>query len=332
MTPSAPKARPHPFVTGVASIELGTHTARMLIGRPTGDSRLFVPTARERRTIRLSEGFGAGPSTTISEPSLRRAVEAVEAFERRAREEGAVIVRAVSTGVTRTAENRDRLLRTLSDRTGVRIRTVSGEEEARLTARGVLHALERPEGPFVIFDLGGGTTELVLGNATAGEEAEILSLPLGASLLKEAILPDDPPVEGSMRALAVQADRILEEGLAGVTGFDAAPWIIGTGGTATTLAAMIHGIDVARIDPDGMNGLALERTALEGLLGRLVRLPLEERMRLPGLDPGRADVIPAGALAVLRILDHFRASRMAVCLSDILEGLLIDHLEGEDHE
>ncbi len=319
-------------MTGVASIELGTHTARMLIGRPTGDSRLFIPTARERRTVRLSEGFGNRSSTTIPDPAVRRTVEAIGRFEKRAREEGAVIVRAVSTGVTRTAENGDRFLRTLFDRTGVRIRTVSGEEEARLTARGVLHALERPEGPFVIFDLGGGTTEFVLGNAVTGEETGIVSLPVGASVLEEAFLPDDPPEEGSMWALGLQVDRILEVGLGGLDGFDAVPWIVGTGGTATTLAAMIHGIDVAEIEPEGMNGLALERTALERLLDRLVRLPLVERRRLPGLDPGRADVIPAGALAVLRILDHFKAHRMVVCLSDILEGLLIDHLEGEDHE
>ena len=319
-------------MTGVASIELGTHTARMLIGRPTGDSRLFVPTARERRTVRLSEGFGNRSSNAIPDPAVRRTVEAIGRFEKRAREEGAVIVRAVSTGVTRTVENRDRFLRTLLDRTGVRVRTVSGEEEARLTARGVLHALGRPEGPFLIFDLGGGTTEFVLGNAGTREGTGIVSLPVGASVLKEAFLPDDPPVEGSMRALGLQVDRILEEGLGGLGRFDGVPWIIGTGGTATTLAAMIHGIDVAGIEPEGMNGLALERTALERLRDRLVRLPLPERMRLPGLDPARADVIPAGAMAVLRILDYFKASRMVVCLADILEGLLIDHLEGEDHE
>ena len=319
-------------MTGVASIELGTHTARMLIGRPTGDSRLFIPAARERRTVRLSEGFGNRSSNTIPDPAVRRTVEAIGGFEKRAREERAVIVRAVSTGVTRTVENRDRFLRTLFDRTGVRIQAVSGEEEARLTARGVLHALERPEGPFVIFDLGGGSTEFVPGNAGTRVGTGIVSLPVGASVLREAFLPDDPPVEGSMRALAEQVDRTLEEGLGGLGAFDAVPWIIGTGGTATTLAAMIHGIDVAGIEPEGMSGLALERTALERLRDRLVRLPLPERMRLPGLDPARADVIPAGAMAVLRILDHFKASRMVVCLADILEGLLIDHLEGEDHE
>jgi exopolyphosphatase/guanosine-5'-triphosphate,3'-diphosphate pyrophosphatase len=214
----------------------------------------------------------------------------------------------------------------------VAFRVVSGEEEARLTARGVLHALERPAGPFVIFDLGGGTTELVLGNAATGEEMEIVSLPVGASVLKEAFLPEDPPLGGSMQALGLQVDRILEKGLGGLGGFSGVPWIIGTGGTATTLAAMVHGIDVSGIEPERMNGLPLERASLERLLDRLVRLPLEERVRLPGLDPGRADVIPAGALAVLRILDQFKASRMVVCLSDILEGLLIDHLEGESHE
>ncbi|MCF8062524.1 MAG: hypothetical protein K9M82_08415 [Deltaproteobacteria bacterium] len=319
-------------MTRIASIELGTHTARLLIATTTGDPCLFTPLTRERRTIRLSEGLGAGPPGMIRDPAVQRAVEAIGDFERRVREEGAAIVRAVSTGITRTVDNREELLRAILDRTGVRLGTVTGEEEAELTARGVLHALERPAGGFAIFDLGGGTTEFVLGSADAAEGMEIRSLPVGASMLKEAFLPDDPPDRGSLRMLAARVDALLGQGLAGLPGFRTPPWIIGTGGTATTLAAMIHGIDVAKIEPERMNGLALEQTALERLLDRLIRLPLSERVHLPGLDPGRADVIPAGTLAVLRILDHFRASRMVVCLSDILEGLLIDHLEGDKHE
>jgi exopolyphosphatase/guanosine-5'-triphosphate,3'-diphosphate pyrophosphatase len=313
-------------------MELGTHTVRLLTARPTKDSRLFVPTARDRRTIRLSEGFGGGLSPSIGEPAVRRAVDGVAGLRKRARDEGASIVRAASTGVTRTARNREAFLRTLLDRTGVVFRTVSGEEEARLTARGVLHALGPPAAPCLIFDLGGGTTEFVLGGEGVGEGGRIVSLPLGAALLKEAFLPEDPPGRGSLRALAVQVDRILEKGLEGLAGFEGVPWIIGTGGTAATLAAMVHGIRVAEIGPERMNGLDLERGALEALLARMVRLPLEERTRLPGLDPGRADVIPAGTMAVLRILERYRASRMTVCLSDILEGLIIDHLEGEEHD
>jgi exopolyphosphatase/guanosine-5'-triphosphate,3'-diphosphate pyrophosphatase len=316
-------------VTDVAAIELGTHTARMLIARPTGDRRLFVPGARERRTIRLSEGFGSGSSPSIGDPATRRAADAVAGFKKRAGDEGAVILQAVSTGVTRTAGNRAAFLETLLDRTGVRFRTVSGEEEALLTARGVVHALGQPAVPFLIFDLGGGSTELVRGSGGAGEKPRVVSLPLGAALLKEAFLPEDPPAEGSLRGLALQVDRVLEKGLEAFTGFAGVPRIIGTGGTAATLAAMVHMIRVQEIGPERMNGLSLERGALNELLARMTRMPLEERTRLPGLEPGRADVIPAGALAVLRILDHFEAPRMTVCLSDILEGLLIDHLEGE---
>lgn len=315
----------------LASMELGTYTARLLIAVPTGDRSLFRPLARERRTVRLAEGFGNRGTARIGEAAADRAAAAVGFFEDRMREEQGTLVRAVATGVVRSAKNRDAFLRGLLDRTGVAFEPVSGEVEAKLTAKGALYALPRPDRPFVLFDLGGGSTEFVRGGGLHDEPLEVCSLPLGAAVLTEAFLREDPPSRDALRRLADAVDEVLETGFDEPNRAEGPPLLIGTGGTATTLAAMIHGIDLSRITPERMNGLVLDGTVLEALLDRMVRLRTEERKQLRGLDPERAEVIPAGTQAVLRIMARYGTRQVTVCLSDILDGLLIEELE-ETHE
>ncbi len=328
--------RENPSMTtpAIASIEVGTHTARLLLARAASDDNtLFRTLARERRTIRLADGFGSfSGSGMIREDAIIRACEAVGFFAGVVDEAGGEIVRAVSTGVTRTAKNRHTFIERILGATGVRFLPISGEEEAFLTAKGVLHSLGYLRGPYVIFDLGGGTTEFVVRGHEKADCGELTSLPLGALLLKEAFLYEDPLPSNALAAASSFVDGILSEGISLSKTFHFSAPLIGSGGTLTTLAAMAYDIDVKDVDPNRMNGLILERRALEALYGRVIRLSVESRRHLKGLDPGRADVIPAGALAVLRILNHFEASQVTVCLSDILEGLLIEYLQGDENE
>ncbi len=312
----------------VASIEVGTHTARLLTALPTGDRSLFIPLVRERRTIRLAEGCGNREVFIIGEDAAGRAAAALGEFKTHVENERGIILRAVSTGVTRKAENRAAFLRDLSGRSGVKVQPISGQEEAALTAKGALHALSRPDEPFVLFDLGGGSTEFAMGGGDQGEPMEIFSLPVGASVLTEEFILEDPPGDEALEAPAARVDSILQKGLPHGKRFARPPRLIGTGGTVTTLAAMMRGIEVWNITPESMNGMVLERTAIEALLGRMVRLDTPERAGMRGLDPERAGVIPAGTRAVRQIMAHYGAAYMTVCLSDILEGLLIDELEG----
>lgn len=317
----------------VASIEVGTHTARLLMADATGDKTLFLPLVRERRTIRLAQGFGTDDSGIIKADARRRAVDAVRFFARIVRQAGGEIVRAVATGVTRTAVNRHDFIQGVFEETGVRVRPISGEEEAAYTEKGVLHALGHLNAPYVIFDLGGGTTEFIIRKDRLEEYSTLASLPLGALLIKEAFFSEDPPQADVLKESSRRVDHILLKGLPASVGCDVPPVLIGSGGTATTIAAMLRGICVGDIRPESMNGLILERRAIEELHDRIISIPVAERRRLTGLDSGRADVIHAGTLAVLRILHHFEALRLTVCLSDILEGLLIDYMMyGDDHE
>jgi exopolyphosphatase / guanosine-5'-triphosphate,3'-diphosphate pyrophosphatase len=148
-----------------------------------------------------------------------------------------------------------------------------------------------------------------------------MSLPLGAMIMTQRHLVTDPPESGEIESLRKETRGLLEKA------FSDEAWsrpLVGTGGTVTTLAAMVHGMDVQAISPERMNGLLLHARQLEELLNRMGRLPVAERAALPGLDQGRADVILAGSLVVREILNFFHSSEMMVSLTDLLEGALLD--------
>jgi exopolyphosphatase/guanosine-5'-triphosphate,3'-diphosphate pyrophosphatase len=259
---------------------------------------------------------------------VERTLEALEGFVQCLTREGATRVRAVATGVVREAGNRDAFLELIHRRTGIRVRLVAGAEEARLTGRGVLHGLGDRSGTVLIFDLGGGSTEFFL---ESGETLFLESVPVGAAVLTKAYLAGDPPGEDEVARLCEHIDACLNTPLLEDLRRMSITEMAATGGTATTLAAMVHGIPLKGISPERMNGLRLRRTQVEALFQRLSGLPCARRAELPGLDEGRAGVITAGALAVIRIMDRFSRADLAVSLSDLLEGILIEDIEGERH-
>jgi exopolyphosphatase/guanosine-5'-triphosphate,3'-diphosphate pyrophosphatase len=313
----------------VASIDVGSHTARLLVARKGARPGSIEPVCRKRSYIRLAEGFHEPESKTIKEEAISRTLKALEEFAEAASEWGVEETLAVSTGVVREARNRELFLERLHRRTGIRVSVISGEEEAYLTGRGVFHGLGRRDEIPLIFDLGGGTTEFLF---SAGGEKKARSLPLGAVVLTQAFLVDDPPGEGQIQRLAEHVDLVLQGAFKSEAGAGRKDVLAGTGGTVTTLAALTRGIGVEEIDPERMNGLILGKEALEEVFARLKPMTLEERLSLRGLDRGRADVILAGTLTVLRIVEYFGARQMVVSMWDLLEGLLIEHLEGGQHE
>lgn len=261
----------------------------------------------------------------IQSEAVDRLSRALRDFLDCARSFRAEAIHAVATGVVREAANRQWFLSRIGEETGLQIRTLTGEEEARLTGVGVLHALKLQERGYIIFDLGGGSTEFL---AHLNGPPVFQSIPLGALVLKQEYLGSDPPLKGQIMALSGHIDRLLEGSGMRDAG-SVSGTLVGTGGTVTTLAAMVKGVPVEEIDPERLNGVGLERTEIEALFVELTALRAQERVGLPGLDPERADVIPAGALIVMRIMDHLGLSRLRVCLSDLLDGILITYFEGE---
>lgn len=303
----------------LASIDLGSHTARVLVAR--WEAGRLESLLRKRAYIRLAQDFESPESRTLKQAGIERALKAIEEFKADIETYRAKRIRAIATGVVRAAANRDIFIELVREKTGIQVEVISGEEEARLTGLGIKHALELGGKPFIAFDLGGGTTEFLLVPEQGNSKA--LSLPLGAMILTQRHFVSDPPEEKEIESLKKEARELLLKAFPDeIRGTP----LVGTGGTVTTLAAMVHGIEVKGIGPEKMNGLFLRGQQLEELLGQMRHLPVAERAALPGLDQGRADVILAGSVVVTEILKFFHSSEMMVSLTDLLEGALLDLL------
>ena len=303
----------------LASIDLGSHTARLLVSR-WGAGRL-ESLLRKRAYIRLAQDFEAPGKMTLKQAGIERALKALEEFQSDIEKYQAARIRGIATGVVRTAANRNLFIDLIRKKTGIQVEVISGEEEARLTGLGIQHALDLGGRPFIAFDLGGGTTEFLVVREQGDSKA--LSLPLGAMILTQRHFLSDPPKEKEIESLKKETKELLLKAFPDeIRGTP----LVGTGGTVTTLAAMVHGIEVQGISPERMNGLFLRVQQLEELLGRMKHLSVAERALLPGLDQGRADVILAGTVVVTEILNFFHSSEMMISLTDLLEGVLLDLL------
>lgn len=316
-------------MTNIASIDIGSHTARLLISQNIGPPDFFRPLCRKRSYIHLAEGFDNQGEGTITPEAVDRTLTALEDFASLMKQYDVATTHAVATGVVRRAINRDHLLNRIHVQTGINVRAISGEHEAMLTCKGVLHSLDMEEGPFCIFDLGGGSTEFIFGGQ---EDTGATSISLGTIVLTHAFLRSDPPDTIEIEALSKYVDEVLEDAFPEDARAGKHYLLVGTGGTVTTLAAMIFDIDSNEIRPERINGLIVEKEQIEDLLTHIRHLTITERMELRGLDRGRAEVILAGVMVVMRILHFFRSLQMTVSLSDLLEGILVAYLQGEEYE
>ncbi len=303
----------------LASIDLGSHTARLLIAR--SEAGRLRSLRRKRAYVRLAQDFESPESGTLKQAGIERALVSLGEFKAEIETYQAARTRTVATGVVRLAANRTPFIELVREKTGIAVEVISGVEEARLTGLGIRHGLDLGDRPFLAFDLGGGSTEFLF--VAKQGRSRAWSLPLGAMIMTQRHLISDPPEKNEIENLKREARGVLlktfPDDVMGTL-------LAGTGGTVTTLAAMVHGIDVRAISPETMNGLLLQGDDLEALLARMTRLTVSERAALPGLDRGRADVILAGSLVVTEILNFFHSSEMMVSLSDLLEGALLDSL------
>ncbi len=255
---------------------------------------------------------------------MTRTIAAMANFCRSAEARGAGEILIVATSAVREALNQGEFLDRIQRAVGVAVRVVRGEEEARLALLGVLEGLPALAGTFVLFDIGGGSTEFIL--ARERRVAAAVSLPLGVVPLAERYITDGP-VDWSRYA---DMEREIRSGLTGGLATFAAgsrpDHLVGTAGTVTTLAALDQ--ELQAYDPPRVQGYVLERPRIERLLKRLGALPAADRATLPCLEPGRADLIIPGIAICLAVIDRFGASAVSVSDAGLREGILIQHLSG----
>ena len=306
----------------LATIDLGSNTVRLLVADAEPGTAVWRVVDQTQRVTRLGEGLRA--SGRLAEaPATRTAATVVEYVER-ARRAGATRIDIVATSAVREAANGGDYAARLERATAARVRVVSGEEEARLTLRGVLHGVGPGQGTTLALDIGGGSTEFIL--ARAGALVAVVSLRLGVVPLAERY-PFQGPVDvaelGALEAEVMQQlGRELPAPLAG-TRVDR---LVGTAGTVTTLAALDLGLPV--YDAARVQGHVLTRAAIEAQRARLAALDVGGRGALPCLEPGRADLILPGVAIVTATMTRVGCDRLVVSDWGLREGILADILTG----
>ncbi len=295
----------------VAAADIGTNSTRLLVAEVAADGTVDE-VERLLEITRLGEGVDA--SGTLGDIPMGRVTAALERSAARARELGAEHALAVATSAVRDAANRDDFLARVAA-SGFEPRLLTGEEEAATTFAGVCSRAPGDDAVSVdgtlIVDVGGGSTELVLG--AAGGVVWSRSLQAGCVRMTERFLGEGVVAERDLEACEAAIDELLEvpREVAG-----AAQRAIAVAGTATTLAAIANGGYAA----DAVHGAQITREQVRELQGRLAAMPLARRCEVPGLEPARAPVIVAGLVVLGRVLDRFALVEAIVSERDILHG------------
>jgi exopolyphosphatase/guanosine-5'-triphosphate,3'-diphosphate pyrophosphatase len=304
----------------LASIDVGSNTLRLLIAEPAV-SVPIRPILVERRITRLGENFL--PDKILQLPAMERSIAALQEFVELMGLNGVSDYSAGATAVVREASNGNTFLDQVKRQTGLGVLLLSGAQEARLSLLGVSSVISNRESALVIFDIGGGSTELVWKGKGDNSATESCSLPLGVVHLTETFLQEDPPGQEPCLKLRRYVSNILAE-LSFNKELHTRLWV-GTAGSVTTLASMWH--ELIEYDADRINGTVLQRTWLADLCARLAEMKLRERRELRGLEPGREDIILAGGLVTLEMMDTFGFSQFTVSDAGLLEGLFLDLCE-----
>lgn len=294
----------------VAAIDCGTNSVRLLVAEATAEGVREVE--RDLRITRLGQGVDA--TGEFHPDALARTFAACDEYAATLARHGVDALRFVATSAARDAGNREAFFAGVRERLGVEAEVIAGDEEAQLSFEGALGAAPDAEAPTLVMDIGGGSTELVLGQP--GRPVRGISLDMGSVRLRERFLASDPPTVDEVAEASEFIDDLLD---ASGVDFDAARSWLGVGGTATSLSAIAQGL--AAYDRSRVHGSTVTRDQLADLAHVLLETPVAQVLEIPTMVPGRADVICAGALICHRI-----AARLGVDLtvseSDILDGIV----------
>jgi exopolyphosphatase/guanosine-5'-triphosphate,3'-diphosphate pyrophosphatase len=297
----------------VAVVDIGTNSTRLLVADVVAGRVSVVE--RHSRVTRL--GRGVDLSGQLSDEAIEAACEAIDDYVAIYQGAGAGTVAAIATSAVRDASNGAAFIAELRERFALSARVLDGEEEARLTYLGATS--ERPpSAPTLVIDIGGGSTELIVGS---GEEIEFhASLQAGVVRHTERHIASDPPTAAELEALADDARGPIEAAAQELGGSGPVAGIA-VAGTPTSLAAIELGLDP--YDSERVHGHTLTLAGIQRLLSRLASAPLAERRRIPGLHPDRAPTIVAGVVILVETMRAFGLERIEVSEHDILYGAAI---------
>ncbi|GLZ39836.1 Ppx/GppA phosphatase family protein [Actinokineospora sp. NBRC 105648] len=321
-------------MTRVAAIDCGTNSIRLLVADVTvrhDGSFSLRDLHREMRVVRLGQGVDA--TGVLAPEALERTRAALVDYTAVLRRKGVEHVRMVATSATRDAANQAEFFDLTRAVLGVSAEVISGDEEARLSFVGAVGDLPPEDGPFLVVDVGGGSTELVLGTWD-GVKAQVeaaRSVDIGCVRITERALRSDPPTADEVAEARALAADVLDEAFAAVPVSRARTWV-GVAGTVTTLSAISLGL--AEYDPERIHLSAIPVPEIAAITGRLVTMSHDERASIGAMHPGRVDVIGGGSIIVEALARHISTetsiTQLLVTEHDILDGIALSVAERAD--
>ena len=309
-------------MTRTAAFDCGTNSLRLLIADIAEDGTM-TEIDRQMRIVRL--GQGVDRTGAFHPDALQRTFAVCEEYADLIAQHAPERQRFVATSASRDVSNRDAFVDGVRARLGLDPEVIDGTEEARLSFLGATSGVPDAQAPQLVMDLGGGSTELILGG---GDADAAYSMNIGCVRLFERHLASDPPTQEQIAALRADVDDAFAEAVQHVD-VSAARTLVGVAGTITTVAAAT--LDLDRYDRDAIHGATLSREQITATAERLVAMPSSERADLPYMHPGRVDVIAAGSLVFARLVELIddavsRAGgqlEIRVSESDILDGIAL---------
>jgi exopolyphosphatase/guanosine-5'-triphosphate,3'-diphosphate pyrophosphatase len=298
----------------VAAIDIGTNSMRLLLCEYDGQH----VHNKKKDLIVTRMGQGVSAKGVISKEAMERNLAALKVFGQKAQEYGASEIIAIATSAVRDAANRDEFTAAAKEETGMDIRIISGELEADLGITGVLSEYTDAPGSLLVLDIGGGSTELILGNTEGIHYAK--SINAGTVRMTEGFVTAHPIQEQEIEKMNIRLAELFEEPVKKLQNMKIEK-VIAIGGTATTIAAIYHGLSIYH--PQVVHNSIIPFEYLQELFRRLKDMTVEQRFDVKGLQKERADVVPAGMAILLHLMRSLGFDCFTVSENDNLEGAVI---------
>ncbi|HEX9991696.1 MAG TPA: Ppx/GppA phosphatase family protein [Acidimicrobiales bacterium] len=302
----------------VAAIDCGTNSTRLLVGRVTSGGEV-EPVERLMRITRLGQGVAA--TGRLAPEAVDRTVAVLREYREVMDRHAVRSVRMTATSAARDAANRDVFFDAAEEAVGARPELLTGDEEGRLSFVGATAGLDPADGPFLVVDIGGGSTELAVGTT---ECEGVVSIDVGCVRLTEQYVHGDPPRPEELSAAISVTEAWLEDVARDVPATREANRLVGLAGTVTTVAAVEIGLP--EYDRDVIHHFTLTRAAAEDVFRTLATEPRADRVHNPGLEEARADVIVAGCCILVAVFRFFGFDELLVSEADILDGLVLSQV------
>ena len=296
----------------LAAIDCGTNSTRLLVADGSGRT-----VERLMRITRLGQGVDA--TGRLASEAVARTVAVLEEYRKVLDQHGVERVRMTATSAARDASNRDDFFAAATAAVGATPELLGGDEEARVSFLGATSELDADDGPFLVADIGGGSTEFAVGSS--GEPDGVLSTDIGCVRITEKFLHSDPPAPEELSQAFDVVRGHLDDVARVIPSVAEVRRFVGLAGTVTTMAAVELGL--ADYDRDRIHHFVLTRAAAEDVFRTLATESRRQRLFNPGLEEARADVIVGGAIIVCAIMRYFELSECLVSEADILDGLVL---------